>query len=242
MRYASVGVYGVVIVIMFGVLVVDGRGAQPRGVPETDATSASHPDRTPRAPMVGQGSGEGDAAPLPSPSPEPTQTPVEGGKPSSVAATPQPATSTEVAQSVEQPPVKRQDAGSNPALGATPTPTPTPPVPASNGPSTASNGSSTASDGSSTASDYPSPVPAPTPSTLRAAIEAAFPPSEWERAHRIAMCESGGNPAAIGRLGERGAFQVRPEYHGPVPADLHGQAQQAARIWREQGWRPWSCR
>ena len=166
-----------------------------------------------------------------------TQAPVEGP-----VSTPQPATSTEVAQSVEQPPVKRQDAGSNPALGATPTPTPTPPVPASNGPSTASNGSSTASDGSSTASDYPSPVPAPTPSTLRAAIEAAFPPSEWERAHRIAMCESGGNPAAIGRLGERGAFQVRPEYHGPVPADLHGQAQQAARIWREQGWRPWSCR
>lgn len=73
------------------------------------------------------------------------------------------------------------------------------------------------------------------------AIEAAFPPSEQATAYRVAMCESSGDPGAVGRVGEQGAFQVRPEFHGPVPDDLYGQAFQAAAIVAEQGWRPWSC-
>ena len=76
---------------------------------------------------------------------------------------------------------------------------------------------------------------------LRGAIEAAFPPSQVETAYWIAMCESGGDPEAVGALGEQGAWQVRPEFHGPVPADIYGQAQQAARIVAASGWSPWSC-
>ena len=77
---------------------------------------------------------------------------------------------------------------------------------------------------------------------LWGAIEAAFPPSQVETAYWIAMCESGGDPEAVGAVGEQGIFQVRPEFHGPVPADIYGQAAQAAIIVSEQGWFPWSCR
>lgn len=77
---------------------------------------------------------------------------------------------------------------------------------------------------------------------LEAAIEAAFPPSEWATAYRVAMCESGGDPdAPTGAAGEEGAFQVIPRYHGTVPSDLLGQAQQAAEIVAEAGWSPWTC-
>lgn len=76
---------------------------------------------------------------------------------------------------------------------------------------------------------------------LWGAVMAAFPPSEQATAYRVAMCESSGDPGAVGRVGEQGAFQVRPEFHGPVPDDLYGQAEQAAAIVAEQGWQPWSC-
>lgn len=80
-----------------------------------------------------------------------------------------------------------------------------------------------------------------TPTSLQAAIEAAFPPHHWATAYRVAMCESGGNPGAVGAAGEQGAFQVLARYHGPVPADLYGQAAQAARIVAAHGWGPRSC-
>jgi hypothetical protein len=74
------------------------------------------------------------------------------------------------------------------------------------------------------------------------AIVEAFPPEEWECAAIIAWRESRYQPDAVGALGERGSFQVRPEYHGPVPPDLHGQAQQAAGIVAAHGWKPWTTR
>ncbi|MDO9079241.1 MAG: hypothetical protein Q7U44_00455 [Desulfuromonadales bacterium] len=48
----------------------------------------------------------------------------------------------------------------------------------------------------------------------------------------VAVVESRGNAKAIGQRGERGAYQVRPELHGPVPADLDGQTEQALTILR----------
>lgn len=58
----------------------------------------------------------------------------------------------------------------------------------------------------------------------------------------MAWCESRLEPGAVGRYGERGLYQVRPEFWGPVPADPVGQVAQAYEIWREHGWGPWSCR
>ena len=48
----------------------------------------------------------------------------------------------------------------------------------------------------------------------------------------VAVVESRGNPLAIGKRGERGAYQVRPDLHGPVPADINGQTEQALAILR----------
>lgn len=58
----------------------------------------------------------------------------------------------------------------------------------------------------------------------------------------IMVCESNGDTTAIGAAGERGAFQVTPRWWGPVPADLEGQALQAAAIMHEHGDRPWTTR
>jgi hypothetical protein len=81
----------------------------------------------------------------------------------------------------------------------------------------------------------------PESNDLWGAIVAAFPPSEVETAYRVAMCESGGDPTEVGAAGEEGAFQVLAVFHGEVPADIYGQAEQAAGIVAEQGWGPWSC-
>lgn len=48
-----------------------------------------------------------------------------------------------------------------------------------------------------------------------------------------AHIESHGNAHAIGKAGERGAWQVRPKIWGAVPADLHGQQMQNERIMEE---------
>lgn len=46
----------------------------------------------------------------------------------------------------------------------------------------------------------------------------------------ILTVESNGKPAAIGKVGEKGLYQVRPEIHGPVSSDPLAQTDQAARI------------
>lgn len=48
----------------------------------------------------------------------------------------------------------------------------------------------------------------------------------------VTVVESRGNPKARGAAGEIGAYQVRPELHGAVPADLIGQTEQALEILR----------
>lgn len=54
----------------------------------------------------------------------------------------------------------------------------------------------------------------------------------WELAS-ICVQESHGRPGMVGEHGEKGAWQVREMYWGPVPATMQEQARQAARIYRE---------
>lgn len=67
--------------------------------------------------------------------------------------------------------------------------------------------------------------------------------SVWAReAADVAWCESTGNPLAIGDVGERGLWQVRPEFWGSVPRNPLAQAEQAYEIWKiTRDWRYWTC-
>ena len=49
----------------------------------------------------------------------------------------------------------------------------------------------------------------------------------------VAIVESNGTPHAVGRSGERGAWQVIPKVWGSVPKSADGQARQAERILEE---------
>jgi hypothetical protein len=73
------------------------------------------------------------------------------------------------------------------------------------------------------------------------AIEAAFPPSEQATAYRVAMCESSGNTEAVGRSGEKGAWQILEVFHGAVPEGIYAQAVHAAQVLAINGWGIWSC-
>ena len=70
----------------------------------------------------------------------------------------------------------------------------------------------------------------------------AFRPEHRYLMARIAWCESRFDPAVVGAVGEQGIFQVRAIYWGPVPSDMLGQAEQAARIVEVHGTWPWSMR
>jgi hypothetical protein len=76
---------------------------------------------------------------------------------------------------------------------------------------------------------------------LWGAVMAAFPPSEQATAYRVAMCESSGNTEAVGRSGEKGAWQILEVYHGAVPEGLYAQAVHAAQVLAINGWGIWSC-
>lgn len=67
----------------------------------------------------------------------------------------------------------------------------------------------------------------------------------------VAWCESRHQPLATGALGERGLFQLRPEYHQARADRLFGPGANlydpyintatAHSLWLELGWQPWSC-
>ena len=78
---------------------------------------------------------------------------------------------------------------------------------------------------------------------VRAAVQAYFPASEWERALRVAKCESRYLPWAVEPGGAHfGVFQVDPSLHGAAPPDIDGQVRQAYELWARTGdWRHWSC-
>lgn len=79
------------------------------------------------------------------------------------------------------------------------------------------------------------------PAALWSAIVEHFPHHEHAKALSVAHCESRYRTDVVGALGERGVFQVRPEYHGAVPTDVASQVKQAARIQSAHGWRLWAC-
>jgi len=58
---------------------------------------------------------------------------------------------------------------------------------------------------------------------------------------RVAMCESSGNPGAVGGGLYQGLMQVNPNYHGAVPSDPVAQLNQAYEVYLKQGWGAWSC-
>lgn len=85
----------------------------------------------------------------------------------------------------------------------------------------------------------------------RAEIRAAFPGSLAPRAIRIATCESGLNPHAVGGSGRHryyGLFQIaaptlRSLGVSPRQAmNARTNARAAYRLYRRSGWRPWGCR
>ena len=71
-----------------------------------------------------------------------------------------------------------------------------------------------------------------------------FPPDLQWWAARTAVCESGFDPTAsiidIDGLPREGAWMVGATWHGPVPADLDGQARQVAAMVANHGTRIWS--
>ena len=63
----------------------------------------------------------------------------------------------------------------------------------------------------------------------------------------IVQCESGYDPSAIGDAGERGSLQIHPIHRKPMAeAGLRFGWERdrwlwAVRLWREHGFKPWSC-
>ena len=73
------------------------------------------------------------------------------------------------------------------------------------------------------------------------AIRAAFPEREEWAAARTMVCESLGDPLAIGDQGRaHGAWQVHPQWWGLVPGTLGELAVHAAAIVSRESWRPWT--
>jgi len=84
--------------------------------------------------------------------------------------------------------------------------------------------------------------------TLAEAVAVWFP-EQQEKALRVFMCESRGDPTAVSPNGMYyGVSQTDPTLHGPVPPDVLGQVAQARKIYLTTynaatgeiyGWRPW---
>lgn len=76
----------------------------------------------------------------------------------------------------------------------------------------------------------------------------AIPAAMFRTVRLVADCESKWNPAAVGKLGERGLLQLHPTHRAAMSkAGLdYGQEvdrwKWAVRMWEGNGWRAWSCR
>lgn len=84
------------------------------------------------------------------------------------------------------------------------------------------------------------------PKTPRQIVCGVFK-SRCSSAWRVVMCESRGNPRAVGRAGERGLFQIHPVHFGwAKPARLFEPRWNALVAYRLSrggtNWRPWTCR
>lgn len=98
----------------------------------------------------------------------------------------------------------------------------------------------------------PKPVEPSAPGDVEAAIQQAFG-ADAPAAMRVARCESGLNPGAVSKSGTYvGLFQLSGRYHQPRAqrmgftwaqmTEALPNAQVAADLFHEQGWRPWTCR
>ena len=82
-------------------------------------------------------------------------------------------------------------------------------------------------------------------------IQQNFPQNQWQNAYKVAQAESGLNPRAIGDnypiAGEvrpsYGLFQIRTFPDRPAPEQLldpETNVAYAAKLFKQQGWKPWS--
>lgn len=118
------------------------------------------------------------------------------------------------------------------------------------------------------ATPIPTPTPAPTITptkkapTSSLAQPASYSASQWDTllqqyfgdnwqyAHKIMMCESGGNPNAIGPTDTQGynpigLFQIKNMPGRPTTQQLKEPVTNisyAASMVASQGWKPWECR
>lgn len=92
------------------------------------------------------------------------------------------------------------------------------------------------------------PIVVASDDSLEGLIERYFPPSEWETAYRVALCESRGDANATGALGEASYFQIHPvnfwlfaQFPDPNPWHPKQNVIVASQLWAKQGWSPWAC-
>jgi len=79
-------------------------------------------------------------------------------------------------------------------------------------------------------------------------LTAGWHTDDLHAAARVAGCESGWHPEAVGHAGELGLFQIHSVHlaaGGPdeqrLLMDPLVNARVALLIWQQQGWAPWSC-
>lgn len=188
------------------------------------------------------------AAP-PAPSPQPAEPPAP---PAGAAAGPAQPPDAGPQPTQPPPPTPPPPAPSpSPTATATPSPSPTPSPTATPAPAATST---------PTATPAPAPAPQPVPpppapestaereARMMAIIRAAFSRLglDTEFAIRVARCESGLNPNAVGAAGELGLFQLHPRgvgygYPREVLLDPAENSRIAAEYVAKHGWGAWSC-
>jgi hypothetical protein len=76
----------------------------------------------------------------------------------------------------------------------------------------------------------------------RSLVASIFPADTVDAVLRVMACESGGNPMATGRLGERGLMQIHP-LHKDSTYDPEGNLRAAYRIsGGGASWAAWGCK
>ena len=91
------------------------------------------------------------------------------------------------------------------------------------------------------------PRTAPTNASLYSVVAAAFP-EQSDRAYRIVLCESNGNPAASNGVGHYSLWQFDVQTWRsvggiglPSAASVEEQVLRARTLYERRGWSPWGC-
>ena len=94
----------------------------------------------------------------------------------------------------------------------------------------------------------PFPPQPQSPPDLSEIVESYFPYPHTTAAMKVMMCESSGNPDAVGDGGDSlGLFQIQPKWWSDrkpagSPFDPAVNIECAYNIWQEYGWKYWSCK